>query len=1156
MIYKLKSNQIDSINKSVKDKQKVTVRNLQDAERAFLLSEFDEKILYVATSLIKARMIEKQFSSLGKRVLILSQVLDIISYKATSNEIMEAYCYALSQIALDRIDVVIILPDLLLQRLPKRSTYNEEIIRLKVNEKYDLSSLKFGLLNLGYKRVERVENASEFAIRGDILDVFPIGYDSAVRIDFWGDDVETIKTIDLSTYASKEDLSEVAICPFTFNLGSVDEKDLVYLDNEPAIKDKVLNGIKDNSLIFALPSYSNFCSSFVEWFGGGIVAIDEPKRVYDLANEASLQLINDNLRRIEENILTKKHLNFYIGMNDILIKANQCVMGFVNLDVKNPMFVADNAVSMSNVVLGNYVNNDEILKSDLQYFINQRFTTLLCYETVEQCEILKQMLKNFGFSVNEIKCNQNGENLIDAKSGNVLNSGISSGCFTENNENIENEIKLNSINILKCDIAYSVGFMQEKFVVISKESLFREVAKQTNQAQKARVFYLPKVGDYVVHSTQGIGKCIDIKKMNLGFCEKDYIIIEYAKGDVLYLPTEHTDEISQYLGSEETPKLNILGGEQFKKAKEKAKESLKKLAFDLKALYAKRKALKGYKYSADNYLVDEFQKACGFELTKDQNDAINDIKADMESGKVMDRLICGDVGFGKTEVAMVAAFKTILDGKQVAFLAPTTILCHQHFVSVQNRMKDFMVKVGMLSRFNTSKENDEVIKKLASGEINIVCGTHRMLSDDVKFKDLGLLILDEEQRFGVADKEKIKRLKENINVLTLSATPIPRTLHMSLIGVRDTSLITTPPKTRLPITSIVCEYSPQILAEACRRELSRGGQVLIVFNRVDGIYQLAEEVQQLLPDASIEVAHGQMDKNTLESVVLKLYAKEVQILIATTLIENGIDLPMANTLIVINADAMGLSQLYQLRGRVGRSNRSSFAYFTYDKDRIISDVAMRRLEALKEFSDLGSGFKIAMRDLEIRGAGTLLGAQQSGHIEKIGYDLYCKLLEEAILESEGKKDQILRDVKIEIAIPAYAPDSYIASEAERMKLYNDISMISTPKDAEEKAKVLVDAYGKLPKEVEQLIKVGLIKNLAKVCGVKKIAINEFASLIEFYDDDAKKVEKAKAVVAEHFPDIRGETAKDYRFIIEKSLSVVERQNTLIKFLLKLSKVVA
>ena len=1153
MIYKLKSSQIESLSNSVKEKEKVTVHNLQDAERAFLLSGFNKKILYVASSLIKARIIEKQFSSLGKKVLILSQVLDAISYKASSNEIMEAYCYALSQITLNKIDVVIILPDLLLQRLPKRDVYNEEIITLNVNEKYDLSSLKFALLNLGYKRVERVECPSEFAIRGDILDVFPIGYDNAIRVDFWGDEVETIKNIDLLTYASKENLSTVSICPCTFNLGKVDEKGLEYLDGEPAIKEKVLNGIKDNSLIFALPSYSDFCSSFVQWFGGGIVAVDEPKRVYDLANEASLQLINDNLRRIEEGILTKKHLNFYIGMNDVLLKEKQCVIGFVNLDVKNPLFIADNAINMASVVLGNYVNNDELLRSDLQYFNNQRFTTLLCYESVEQHQILVQMLKNFGFTFNEIECKENGSNNKQVENESTSNNGIFSGRFCEN---YEGEIKLNAINILKSNIAYSVGFMQEKFVLLSKDSLFREVAKQTSQTQKARVFYLPKIGDYVVHSTQGIGKCIDIKKMNLGFCEKDYIVIEYAKGDVLYLPTEHTDEISQYLGGEETPKLNILGGEQFKKVKERAKESLKKLAFDLKALYAKRKALKGYKYSADNYLVDEFQKACGFELTQDQNDAINDIKADMESGKVMDRLICGDVGFGKTEVAMVGAFKTILEGKQVAFLAPTTILCHQHFVSVQNRMKDFMVKVGMLSRFNTVKENDEVIKRLATGEINIVCGTHRMLSQDVAFKDLGLLILDEEQRFGVADKEKIKRLKENINVLTLSATPIPRTLHMSLIGVRDTSLITTPPKTRLPITSIVCEYSPQILVEACRRELSRGGQVLVVFNRVDGIYQFAEDVKALLPEAEIAVAHGQMDKNTLESVVLKLYAKEVQILIATTLIENGIDLPMANTLIVINADAMGLSQLYQLRGRVGRSNRSSFAYFTYDKDKIISDVAMQRLEALKEFSDLGSGFKIAMRDLEIRGAGTLLGAQQSGHIEKIGYDLYCKLLEEAILESEGKKDQILKDVKIEIALPAYAPDSYIASEAERMRLYNDIAMIETPKGAEEKTKVLVDAYGKPPKEVEQLIKVGLIKNLAKRCGIKKIAINDYASLIEFYEDDANKIEMAKSVISQSFPQIKGEMVKDYKFMVEKSLSVEERQSTLINFLLKLSKVVA
>ncbi|MGN1227798.1 MAG: DEAD/DEAH box helicase, partial [Christensenellales bacterium] len=799
MAYKISSKEVAEIEKVIKNKEKITVRQLQDAERGFLLSLFDDKILYIATSSVKARMIEKQLSSIGKRSYVLTQVIDAIFCKANLCEILNEYCLVLSWLYLNKIDAIIITPEVMLQKLPARDIYESEVIHIECGKDYNLSSLKSGLVGIGYKRVERVESQGEFSQRGDILDIFPLGYDAPVRIDFWGDNVESIKKIDVSTYASNESEKEIFICPHTLNLGAFDDKNLPLLDSEPEIKEKVLNNVKDVSLIYALPLYESFNSNFVKWFCANIVVIEEPKRVYDLACSAWEQYTCDIIRQIEEGILNKFHMQYYMQTKDLPIKEKQAVIGFTNLDVKNPLFFTENVVSMPIVNLSNYVINEELLKSDLQYFKNQGFTVVLCYQNDEQKSILQTMMRSFGFGCHLI------ENSDETKAIQMLKI-------------LENDVELKTINLINFPIAYSVGFLNEKFVLISSGSLFREVKKQTTSIEKSRVFYLPKVNDYVVHQTHGIGKCIEIKRMNLGFCEKDYIVIEYAKGDVLYLPTEHTDELSQYLGGEETPKLNMLGGEQFKKAKEKAKASLKKLAFDLRALYAKRSSLKGFKYSSDNYLVDEFQKACGFELTKDQDDAICEIKKDMESGKVMDRLICGDVGFGKTEVAMVAAFKTILDNKQVALLAPTTILCHQHYVTVQNRMKDFMVNVKMLSRFNTVKENDEVVKGLANGEVNIVCGTHRLLSNDVKFKDLGLLILDEEQRFGVADKEKIKNLKQNVNVLTLSATPIPRTLHMSLIGVRDTSLITTPPKSRLPITSIVCEFSPAILVEACKRE--------------------------------------------------------------------------------------------------------------------------------------------------------------------------------------------------------------------------------------------------------------------------------------------------------------------------------------------------
>lgn len=1108
-----------NFKRAVKNMEKVTVRDVQDSERAFLLSGIDKKILYFTTSLIKARTLERQFSSLGKRVLILSSLLDVISYKASVNETLDTLCGCLNRICLNDVDVVIALPDLLMQRLPNKQVYESCIVSLMKGVPFNFLNIKQTLFNLGYKYVDRVENPCEFADRGDILDVFPLGCESAYRIDFWGDDIEFIKKIDLATYTSSEEVESLDICPCTLNVGKVNTKNLTFLDSEPNIKEKVLNNMKDNSLIYALPAYDDFNSNLVEWFEGGVIGFDEARRVAEIANASSINYINDLIREIEENLLDKVHLNFYANIKNLQLGKNQCLIAFSNLDVKNPLFFTETSISLPTVYTSNYVNKTDILINDLQYFRNQNFTVVLCYKTEEQKQILQTILKN-----------KNLPFVVD---------------------DFQNE----KFNIMKNEIAYSVGFMNEKFVAISKYSLFKEQKKQAGNAQKSRVFYLPKIGDYVVHQTYGIGICKDIKTLQLGYCEKDYIIIEYLGGDILYLPTEHTDEISQYLGGN-NPKLDKLGGDRFAKAREKAKESLKKLAFNLKELYAKRSALKGHKYSEDNFLVDEFQKACGFELTQDQTDAINDIKADMENGKIMDRLICGDVGFGKTEVAMVGAFKTVVENKQVAFLAPTTILCHQHYETIKNRTKDFMVRVGMLSRFNTKKENDAIIKKLQAGEIDIVCGTHRMLSDDVRFKDLGLLILDEEQRFGVADKEKIKRLKQNVNVITLSATPIPRTLQMSLIGARDTSLITTPPKSRVPITTIVCEYSPSVLQEACRRELSRDGQVLIVYNRVESIYNFASQVRKLLPDVEIDVAHGQMDKNALENAILKLYSKETQILIATTLIENGVDLPMANTIFIINADTLGLSQLYQLRGRVGRGNRNSYAYFTFDRDKIVNEVAFKRLEALKEFSELGSGFKIAMRDLEIRGAGTLLGAEQSGHIEKIGYDLYCKMLEEALTEMNENGGEMLRDVKIEIAQNAYISPNYVPSEAERIKLYSDIAQISTEEEVQTLIKKLSDIYGVPNDSVLQLIQIGFMKNLAKKCGIKKVVINDIASFAEFYEDKQDNEQKARMLALEVGSNIHYESGLKNRILLNKGQSIKERQISLTNFLLKLIKVVA
>ena len=541
------------------------------------------------------------------------------------------------------------------------------------------------------------------------------------------------------------------------------------------------------------------------------------------------------------------------------------------------------------------------------------------------------------------------------------------------------------------------------------------------------MFYLPKVGDYVVHETHGIGRCISLEKQNFNGNEKEYFVIEYLGGDKLYLPSEQANLISAYMGGELEPKLNKIGGEQFAKIKAKVKESVKGLAINLLEIYSKREKSKGFKYSEDDYLFQQFEEAFEHNETEDQLSAIADIKADMQGSKIMDRLICGDVGYGKTEVALRAIYKAVLSGKQVALLCPTTILSEQHYKSATERFKGFMVKTQVLNRFKTKAQQTEILKELKEGKIDVIIGTHRLLSSDVVFKDLGLLVLDEEQRFGVADKEKIKSLKNNIDVLTLSATPIPRTLNMALTGIRDISIIETPPKERIAVKTYVQEESDTLILNACKKELLRGGQVLFVYNRVQNIYEQAERIKALLPEARVGVAHGQMPERLLEETIMKLYNKEYDILVATTLIESGIDLPLANTLIVIDADRLGLSELYQLRGRIGRSDRSSYAYFTYNPSKVLTTDAYKRLQAILEFTELGSGFKIAMRDLEIRGAGDILGKEQHGHLEKVGYDLYCKLLNEAVNELKGQKVKDYKPVKIDILASASLPKNYVES---------------------------------------------------------------------------------------------------------------------------------
>ena len=646
------------------------------------------------------------------------------------------------------------------------------------------------------------------------------------------------------------------------------------------------------------------------------------------------------------------------------------------------------------------------------------------------------------------------------------------------------------------------GFIQHdtKLAVIGVDDLFIKKTKEKSiKKKRGDLFTAPSIGDFAVHEQFGVGLIKGVKKIVSVEGIKEYVELEYLGGDRLYVSTDQMDKLSKYMGGSESPTLNRIGGGEFERIKARVKASIAKMTINLKKLYAERKAKVGYIFSEDNALSEEFDNAFEFEETEDQLISIEEIKKDMESSKVMDRLLCGDVGFGKTEVALRACFKAIMDGKQVALIAPTTILSQQHYMTSLSRFKDFGIRIAVLNRFRSKKEQENTLKELKNGDVDLVIGTHRLFSKDVVFKDLGLLIIDEEQRFGVEHKEKLKLLKENVDTLTLTATPIPRTLHLSLSGIRDISTINTPPKQRIPVQTIVAELTPSLIKDAINKELSRDGQVFILYNRVESIYSFADKVKNIVPEAKIIVAHGQMPERVLENSIDSFYKGEANVLIATTIIENGIDMPRANTLIVEGSDKLGLSTLYQLKGRVGRGSLMAYAYFTYQENSILTDASYKRLSALMEYTEMGSGYKIAMRDLEIRGAGNVLGKEQHGHMDRVGYELYNKLLKEQLGETT-----LNQELELDIKADAYIPDYYIENQAFRMDAYKEIAEINNDSDKKRVCDSLLSNHGKIPKEVSTLIDIAVLKSKVKNVGGIKLVISLKIAKIYFKDLDSLK----------------------------------------------------
>jgi transcription-repair coupling factor (superfamily II helicase) len=820
--------------------------------------------------------------------------------------------------------------------------------------------------------------------------------------------------------------------------------------------------------------------SFVDYFANdALVFVDEPSRVREKAELVYKDFEEIYKEKLEKGEVLTGQANLLYHYDEILAMLHhRQVFTLTSLSKNNPDFPPKNIINFSSRMAQSFHGKMDIFIEEVKRWKYKGYKTILLCGSMERAKYLEDTLRNQQVETIRI---EDGHHKI-----------LSGQTF-----------------ILQGSLAKGFEYHGNKLLVITEQEIFGTVKRKKaplkkKDARPIKSFMDLNVGDYVVHENHGIGKYIGIEQLKVQGAKKDYLHITYSDGGSLYVPIEQMDLVQKYIGSEgASPKLNKLGGVEWKKAKAKVKGAIEDMAKDLLALYAERQMTRGHAFSQDTPWQGQFEDAFPYEETPDQLKCISEIKKDMETILPMDRLLCGDVGYGKTEVAIRAAFKCVMEGKQAAILVPTTILAQQHYNTLVQRFSDFPISIDMLSRFRTDGQQDEIIEKLRQGNLDIVVGTHRLISKDVKFKDIGLLIIDEEQRFGVKHKEALKQLKKHVDVLTLTATPIPRTLHMSLIGLRDMSTIEDPPEERYPIQTYVMEHNDEIIREAIIRELHRGGQVYFVFNRVKGIQQIANRLRKLLPEARIAVGHGQMSERDLENVMIDFMNGEFDVLVCTTIIETGLDISNVNTIIIHDADKMGLSQLYQLRGRVGRTNRLAYAYLTYQKDKVLTEVAEKRLKAIKEFTEFGSGFKIAMRDLEIRGAGNLIGGEQHGHMATIGYDLYCKLLEDTVREMKGEEVVKTVETTIEISVNAFIPERYITNENHKLEIYKKIASLRGKQDADDIEEEIEDRFGEAPESVTNLIAISYIKSMAQQLGI--ISIIEGDAFGKFQFDDGGRI---------------------------------------------------
>ena len=1101
-----KSNKFVDLSNQIENKKSpISISGLTDVGMVELLSainQYNKKpILLITYNEIQAKQILEIIENFEKEKAVLFPKKEIVTYDfvAESKDLPYERIETLNKIKDKKNLIVVTTIEALMQKLPPKEILFKNILEFKVGDIYNLEELKKTLVNLGYSRCEFIEGRGQFSVRGGIVDI-SINETLGVRIEFWGDEVDSIRNFNITSQRSINTLDKIKIYPaheFVLD-NSIDEickkitKKLVEENQEETIK-KDIEQIKSGNYISKIDKYFNEFydkqSTLLEYLNDNyLIILDEISKIE--ARQRNILQDNSNLIKnlIEKEKITPEALENIISIDLNQLENEKSVIYFEKQDIVTNRQAEKYTFNYRQI---NYYKSEiENLFEDIKRWNKEQKSIYVMVSTKEKAKKLKEILEK-----EEIACT------IDEK----LDKTII----------VKSTEKIVTITIGKLPNGFENFEINQ--VVVSADELIEGKKKKTfaNKAYKEGekvVFADLEIGDYVVHKNYGIGIFVGVNTITADGTTKDYIKLKYKDDAILYVPTSQLDSIRKYVGGDTiNPPINSLGSKDWIKTKEKVKKNLRAVAKELIELYAKREKAKGYAFSKDTPWQSQFENSFPYQETDDQLRCIEEVKKDMENQRPMDRLLCGDVGYGKTEVAIRAAFKAVMDHKQVAYLVPTTVLAQQQYEEFRDRMAEFPIKVDILNRFKSKKYQDEVVRKLKLGEVDIVIGTHRMLSKDVEFKDIGLLIIDEEHRFGVKAKEKIKEYKSNIDVLTMTATPIPRTMHMSIVGIRDMSVIYEPPHNRKPVQTYVLEYDQEVIKEAITKELERDGQVFYIYNRVDTIQKKADEISRLVPEAKVSYAHGRMSGNQIEEIMQDFIDKKSNVLVCTTILESGIDIANANTIIVENADRMGLAALYQIRGRVGRSDRQAYAYITYRKDKMLSEEADKRLKAIKEFTEFGSGFKIAMRDLEIRGAGSLLGEIQSGHLEQVGYDTYCNLLDEVVKEMQGTEIEPDIDIQIDLNVTSYIPDEYIEDSAQKIEIYQNIALCRKEEDIQNVVDEIIDRFGNMPAELENLLDIARIKYLAKPFSISKIASKRTAVVFTFeqskYEIDLQKLLK-------------------------------------------------